>query len=58
MYAPMPSLGWDRAYRSGDIVRNEPLGLVFAGRSTTRSSSAAAESSSGRSTDSCSGSPV
>ncbi|HXH77515.1 Pls/PosA family non-ribosomal peptide synthetase [Nocardioides sp.] len=32
MYAPMASLGWDRAYRSGDIVRNDPLGLVFAGR--------------------------
>jgi non-ribosomal peptide synthetase-like protein len=31
-YAPMPSLGWDRAYRSGDVVRNDPLGLVFAGR--------------------------
>ena len=31
-YAAMPSLGWDRAYRSGDIVRNDPLGLVFAGR--------------------------
>ena len=31
-YAPMPSLGWDRAYRSGDMVRNDPLGLVFAGR--------------------------
>ncbi|MCW2757446.1 MAG: AMP-binding protein, partial [Nocardioidaceae bacterium] len=32
-YAPMPTLGWDRAYRSGDVVRNDPLGLVFAGRS-------------------------
>ncbi|WP_457208582.1 non-ribosomal peptide synthetase, partial [Nocardioides sp. P5_C9_2] len=31
-YAPMPSLGWDRAYRSGDVVRNDPVGLVFAGR--------------------------
>ncbi|WP_193106544.1 Pls/PosA family non-ribosomal peptide synthetase [Brachybacterium sp. FME24] len=31
-YAPMPSLGWDRAYRSGDIVRNDPAGLLFAGR--------------------------
>ena len=28
----MPTLGWDRAYRSGDVVRNDPLGLVFAGR--------------------------
>jgi len=31
-YAPMPTLGWARAYRSGDVVRNDPLGLVFAGR--------------------------
>ncbi|MBT2530542.1 amino acid adenylation domain-containing protein [Arthrobacter sp. ISL-48] len=31
-YAPMPSLGWDRAYRSGDLVRFEPEGLVFVGR--------------------------
>ncbi|MBO0843803.1 MAG: amino acid adenylation domain-containing protein [Nocardioides sp.] len=32
-FAPMPSLGWGRAYRSGDMVRNDPEGLVFAGRS-------------------------
>ncbi|MFD0743578.1 Pls/PosA family non-ribosomal peptide synthetase [Phytohabitans flavus] len=31
-FAPLPSLGWDRAYRSGDIVRAEPEGLVFVGR--------------------------
>ncbi|MGW0173434.1 Pls/PosA family non-ribosomal peptide synthetase [Rhodococcus sp. NPDC003322] len=31
-YAPMPSLGWDRAYRSGDLVRLEPGGLLFQGR--------------------------
>ncbi|MGV9676704.1 Pls/PosA family non-ribosomal peptide synthetase [Nocardia sp. NPDC003482] len=31
-YAPMPSLGWDRAYRSGDLVRNEAAGLIFLGR--------------------------
>ncbi|MBO1903033.1 amino acid adenylation domain-containing protein [Leucobacter weissii] len=31
-YAPMPSLGWDRAYRSGDLVRYEAEGLVFLGR--------------------------
>ncbi len=31
-YAPMPSLGWARAYRSGDVVRNDSAGLVFAGR--------------------------
>jgi len=31
-YAPMPSLGWERAYRSGDLVVNDPAGLVFGGR--------------------------
>lgn len=31
-YAPMPSLGWDRAYRSGDVVINDPAGLLFRGR--------------------------
>ncbi|MCT9821050.1 amino acid adenylation domain-containing protein [Microbacterium sp. W1N] len=31
-YAPMPSLGWERAYRSGDLVRFDPEGLVFQGR--------------------------
>ncbi|WP_178010502.1 Pls/PosA family non-ribosomal peptide synthetase [Microbacterium oleivorans] len=31
-YAPMPSLGWDRAYRSGDLVRYETAGLLFQGR--------------------------
>ncbi|MFE5720883.1 Pls/PosA family non-ribosomal peptide synthetase [Streptomyces erythrochromogenes] len=31
-YAPLPSLGWQRAYRSGDLVRAEPEGLVFLGR--------------------------
>ena len=31
-YAPMPTLGWDRAYRSGDLVRLEPDGLYFGGR--------------------------
>lgn len=31
-YAPMPTLGWERAYRSGDLVRYEPEGLVFMGR--------------------------
>lgn len=31
-YAPMPSLGWDRAYRSGDLVRYDREGLVFQGR--------------------------
>ncbi|MGW9113244.1 Pls/PosA family non-ribosomal peptide synthetase [Microbacterium sp. NPDC055683] len=31
-YAPMPTLGWERAYRSGDMVRFEPEGLLFQGR--------------------------
>jgi non-ribosomal peptide synthetase-like protein len=31
-YAPMPTLGWERAYRSGDRVINDPAGLLFAGR--------------------------
>ncbi|WP_351223787.1 Pls/PosA family non-ribosomal peptide synthetase [Streptomyces sp. NPDC002133] len=31
-YAPLPALGWDRAYRSGDLVRAEPEGLLFVGR--------------------------
>ena len=31
-YAPMPSLEWDRAYRSGDLVRLENDGLYFQGR--------------------------
>nr|WP_232376900.1 Pls/PosA family non-ribosomal peptide synthetase [Amycolatopsis aidingensis] len=31
-FAPLPALGWPRAYRSGDLVRAEPAGLVFVGR--------------------------
>jgi non-ribosomal peptide synthetase-like protein len=31
-YAPMPTLGWDRAYRSGDLVVADPDGLLFVGR--------------------------
>jgi non-ribosomal peptide synthetase-like protein len=31
-YPPMPRLGWDRGYRSGDLVRADPAGLVFVGR--------------------------
>ncbi len=31
-YAPMPTLGWDRAYRSGDLVRLDTSGLLFQGR--------------------------
>ncbi len=31
-YAAMPSLGWERAYRSGDLVVHDKAGLVFGGR--------------------------
>lgn len=31
-YAAMPTLGWERAYRSGDRVRFDGVGVVFAGR--------------------------
>jgi non-ribosomal peptide synthetase-like protein len=31
-YAPMPTLGWQRAYRSGDLVVHDPAGLLFGGR--------------------------
>ncbi|MBZ4307618.1 hypothetical protein LAN33_25440, partial [Mycobacterium tuberculosis] len=31
-YAPLEALGWERAYRSGDVVRAGPEGIVFAGR--------------------------
>jgi non-ribosomal peptide synthetase-like protein len=31
-YVPLPGLGWERGYRSGDLVRPLPDGLVFAGR--------------------------
>ncbi|MFD5700709.1 Pls/PosA family non-ribosomal peptide synthetase [Streptomyces lasiicapitis] len=31
-YAPLESMGWPRAYRSGDLVKAEPEGLIFLGR--------------------------
>ncbi|MFI2201131.1 Pls/PosA family non-ribosomal peptide synthetase [Streptomyces sp. NPDC020192] len=31
-YAPLASLGWERAYRSGDLVKADPEGLIFLGR--------------------------
>ncbi|MGW4033293.1 Pls/PosA family non-ribosomal peptide synthetase [Streptomyces sp. NPDC004838] len=31
-YAPLPALGWTRAYRSGDLVRAQEEGLLFVGR--------------------------
>jgi len=32
VYAPFPTLGWERAYRSGDMVRFEAEGIIFVGR--------------------------
>jgi non-ribosomal peptide synthetase-like protein len=31
-FAPMPTLGWERAYRSGDLVRFDRDGLFYQGR--------------------------
>jgi non-ribosomal peptide synthetase-like protein len=31
-YAALPALGWERAYRTGDLVALEPGGLAFHGR--------------------------
>ncbi|WP_026422987.1 Pls/PosA family non-ribosomal peptide synthetase [Actinokineospora inagensis] len=31
-FAPLPALSWDRAYRSGDMVKAESAGLLFLGR--------------------------
>lgn len=31
-YAPNAALGWPRAYRTGDVVRETPSGLAFVGR--------------------------
>lgn len=31
-YGPLAALGWERAYRSGDLVRADPAGLLFLGR--------------------------
>lgn len=31
-YASAPCLGWERAYRSGDLVRFDGMGLLFVGR--------------------------
>ncbi len=32
VYAPLPALGWERAYRTGDLVQAEREGLIFQGR--------------------------
>ena len=35
-FRPLPALGWDRAYCSGDLVRADPEGLGFVGRADTQ----------------------
>ncbi len=35
-FRPLPALDWDRAYRSGDLVRADPEGLSFIGRADTQ----------------------
>ncbi len=53
-YAPMPTLGWERAYRSGDLVPLRPRPACSSTAApTTRSSSAVGGSSSARSTRPC-----
>ena len=52
-YSAMPTLGWDRAYRSGDLVTFDADGLLFQGAPTTRSRSGAVASSSARSNRRC-----
>ena len=53
-FAPLPSLGWERAYRSGDVVRAERGRAAVPGpRPTSRSSSAGGASSWARSTPRC-----
>lgn len=31
-YRALPALGWNRSYHTGDLVKAEPEGLIFAGR--------------------------
>lgn len=52
-YAPMPTLGWERAYRSGDVWSTTRQGCCSPVARTTRSSSVAAASNWARSTASC-----
>lgn len=52
-FAMLPALGWQRAYRSGDIVRAEPEDFCSSAAATNRSSSADAGSSWVRSTPHC-----
>ncbi len=58
-FAPQRALGWQRAYRSGDVVRAEPDGLLFVGRADEQVKlSAAGGSSWARSTRLCSRCPM
>jgi non-ribosomal peptide synthetase component F len=52
-FGPLPSLGWERAYRSGDLVRYEAEGCCSSAARTTRSSWAAGASSWARWTRRC-----
>ncbi|HUK72336.1 MAG TPA: Pls/PosA family non-ribosomal peptide synthetase [Streptosporangiaceae bacterium] len=35
-FRPLEALGWERAYRSGDLARADPEGLVYLGRADTQ----------------------
>ncbi|MGY1821839.1 Pls/PosA family non-ribosomal peptide synthetase [Geodermatophilus sp. SYSU D00079] len=35
-FRPLPALGWDRAYRSGDLVQADPGGLRYVGRADSQ----------------------
>ena len=35
-FRPLEALGWERAFRSGDLVRADPEGLIFLGRADTQ----------------------
>jgi amino acid adenylation domain-containing protein len=35
-FRPLEALGWQRAFRSGDLVRADPEGLIFLGRADTQ----------------------
>ncbi len=35
-FGPLPTLGWPRAYRSGDLVRADPEGLTYVGRADSQ----------------------
>jgi non-ribosomal peptide synthetase-like protein len=35
-FAALPALGWDRAYRSGDLVQADPAGMRYVGRADSQ----------------------